>query len=193
MTKDPLPLPDLKAEQVIAEVERLRKAACRLCGSLLCPHDAVVLVAMGFKNAPTCTPCLAGHLGKETGVFRAHVQAFIRRHDCLMQGWSHATDIELPAVACPWKDSKVADPGPVTAATTSGAEVPCEAQWDAGEMSCGDLVLELRMRLRALGPRGILRLTALDLGAPEDIPAWCNLTGNTLIKKDPPTYLIMKG
>lgn len=61
-----------------------------------------------------------------------------------------------------------------------------DAEWDAGELGCGELVLDLRKRLRAM-PGGVLRVIALDIGAPADLPAWCRLTGNALLAHDPET------
>lgn len=52
--------------------------------------------------------------------------------------------------------------------------------WDAGDMGCGILMINLRKRLRAM-PGQTLKLIALDAGAPEDIPAYCRMTGNTLL------------
>jgi NifU-like protein involved in Fe-S cluster formation/TusA-related sulfurtransferase len=57
------------------------------------------------------------------------------------------------------------------------------ALWDAGDLACGELVLELRGRLAAM-PGRVLRVIALDPGAPEDIPAWCRLTGHSLVRQD---------
>lgn len=62
--------------------------------------------------------------------------------------------------------------------------------WDAGDMGCGELVFDLMLRLRRLRPGQILRLRATDLGAPHDIPAWCRVTGNRLVRAEPPHYLI---
>ena len=56
------------------------------------------------------------------------------------------------------------------------------AEWDAGDLGCGDLVLELRLRLDALPPGCILKLIARDSGARADIPAWCRLTGHVLVE-----------
>jgi tRNA 2-thiouridine synthesizing protein A len=56
--------------------------------------------------------------------------------------------------------------------------------WDAGHLGCGDLVLALRQRARA-APGKIFKVTALDAGAPADIPAWCRMTGNALVAHDP--------
>jgi tRNA 2-thiouridine synthesizing protein A len=66
------------------------------------------------------------------------------------------------------------------------------AEWDAGDMGCGELVLELRFRVDALTPRQIMKLIARDPGAPADIPAWCRMTGNPLVGGQPPVYLIQR-
>jgi tRNA 2-thiouridine synthesizing protein A len=64
--------------------------------------------------------------------------------------------------------------------------------WDAGDTGCGDLVLELRTRLDRMRSGQVLRLVARDPGAREDIPAWCRLTGHTLVDQQPPVYDIRK-
>lgn len=63
-------------------------------------------------------------------------------------------------------------------------------EWDAGEMGCGELVMELRFKMLALRPGEIFRLIARDPGVPEDLPAWCRLTGHRLVEADHPRYLI---
>mgnify|MGYP002622357803 CR=1 FL=1 len=67
-----------------------------------------------------------------------------------------------------------------------------EAAWDAGDMGCGDLVLELRLKLKAMAPGAVLKVTATDPGAPEDLPAWCRLTGNPLVEARHPHYWIKR-
>lgn len=63
--------------------------------------------------------------------------------------------------------------------------------WDAGDMGCGELIIKLKLKLRdEIGEGGVLRLTATDPGAREDIPSWCRLTGNTLLHADHPHYVI---
>jgi len=69
---------------------------------------------------------------------------------------------------------------PPTAAATAAAE------WDAGAMGCGDLVMELFIRLKQM-PGQVLRVVATDPGAPEDIPAWCRMTRNELLHYHPPS------
>ncbi len=56
-------------------------------------------------------------------------------------------------------------------------------EWDAKDLGCGDLVLELRTRLRAM-PGKVLKVIARDPGAPSDLPAWCSMTNDTLVHQD---------
>lgn len=70
--------------------------------------------------------------------------------------------------------------------------MPADAEWDAGDMGCGDLVLQLRGRVERLRAGQTMRLVARDPGAPVDIPAWCRLTGHALIAAEPPVYLIRR-
>ena len=65
-------------------------------------------------------------------------------------------------------------------------------EWDAGEMGCGELVIDLRLRLRALAAGKVLRLVARDPGAREDLPAWCGMTGHKLVEAAHPVYFIRR-
>jgi tRNA 2-thiouridine synthesizing protein A len=67
-----------------------------------------------------------------------------------------------------------------------------DTQWDAGELGCGDLVLELRLRMEAMQPGQLLQLIARDPGARADIPAWCRMTGHMLIAAQHPVYQIRR-
>ncbi|TFW18354.1 sulfurtransferase TusA family protein [Duganella callida] len=58
-----------------------------------------------------------------------------------------------------------------------------DQEWDAGDLACGELVLELRRRVRA-APGQVFKVIALDPGAPSDLPAWCGMTGHQLIAQD---------
>ena len=66
------------------------------------------------------------------------------------------------------------------------------AAWDAGGLGCGELVMVLRGRLNALPAGAVLRVTATDPGAPEDLPAWCRMTGHTLVRVQHPDYYIRR-
>ena len=72
------------------------------------------------------------------------------------------------------------------------SEVAVDVDWDAGELGCGELVLELRMRVGAMRPGQVLRLIARDPGARADMPAWCRMTGHTLVSQQHPVYLIKR-
>ena len=67
-----------------------------------------------------------------------------------------------------------------------------DAAWNAGDTGCGELVLELRMRMLELPAGGVLWLVARDPGAIEDLPAWCKMTGHTLVHMDHPDYWIRR-
>jgi len=64
--------------------------------------------------------------------------------------------------------------------------------FDAGEMGCGSLIFKLRMRMRELEPGEQLEVIARDQGARQDLPAWCRMTGHTLVTEDHPVYVIQK-
>jgi tRNA 2-thiouridine synthesizing protein A len=65
-------------------------------------------------------------------------------------------------------------------------------RWNAGETGCGRLVVELCRELTTLKPGDLLEVTALDTGAPADLPAWCRMTGHCLVSAEHPTYIIRK-
>ncbi len=72
------------------------------------------------------------------------------------------------------------------------APVRPDEEWDAGDLGCGELVLELKWRLDGMRPDQVIKVIALDPGAPADMPAWCRLTGHTLLHQEHPVYLIQR-
>jgi tRNA 2-thiouridine synthesizing protein A len=71
------------------------------------------------------------------------------------------------------------------------ADLPVPSdEWDAGYMGCGEVIILLRMRMRKLKAGDVLKLTSYDLGAPEDLPAWCRMTGRRLLRAHHPHYWI---
>jgi tRNA 2-thiouridine synthesizing protein A len=74
----------------------------------------------------------------------------------------------------------------------SAAPAHADEEWNAGDLGCGELVLELRMRMARLEPGRVLKLIARDPGAPADLPAWCGMTGHTLVSDRHPIYLIRR-
>jgi tRNA 2-thiouridine synthesizing protein A len=85
-----------------------------------------------------------------------------------------------------------ADEDPISRALGELEGTLPDSEWDAGDMACGELVLHLRMRLKPMHPGQLIKLTARDPGAPEDLPAWCRLTGHHLTYADHPIYLIRR-
>lgn len=65
-------------------------------------------------------------------------------------------------------------------------EPVADVEWDAGDLGCGALLLDLRNRLRAM-PGRVLKLVSVDPGSPEDLPVWCRLSHNELLHHDPET------
>jgi tRNA 2-thiouridine synthesizing protein A len=66
------------------------------------------------------------------------------------------------------------------------------AVWDAGELGCGELIIELRRRVASLEPGQTLDLIATDPAAPIDIAAWCRITGHRLCLSRPPHFFITR-
>ena len=64
--------------------------------------------------------------------------------------------------------------------------------WEAGDTGCGQLIVGLKRQIGLLGTGELLRVTALDAGAPVDLPAWCRMTGHVLIRSSHPVYVIRK-
>jgi len=67
-----------------------------------------------------------------------------------------------------------------------------QQRWDAGDAGCGQLVVELRRRLRRVEPGQRLELIARDAGAVVDLPAWCRMTGHLLESANHPIYIIRR-
>ena len=74
----------------------------------------------------------------------------------------------------------------------TGPDSRIDEEWDAGDLGCGDLVLELRRRLGHINEGQIIKVIASDPGARADMPAWCRMTGHLLIWMDHPVYVIRK-
>ena len=67
-----------------------------------------------------------------------------------------------------------------------------QQEYDAGDLGCGELLIELRRRVLRLRPGELLSVRATDPAAPLDIPAWCFMTGHALVEERPPVYRIRR-
>lgn len=192
-----------RTRSLLQLLQGMRGSRCTACAGFLCLHEALMSVVMGFQDAPRCWDCLAESLAREPRELRDHIYEYIRWRACFFGGWLHASEVEgygnSTRPRCLWPDSEPRSPlapttpaPPIAAAPQNGSPPAADTEWDAGELSCGDLVLELRLRLMVLPPNHILRVTALDPAAPEDMPAWCRLTGHTLAHQSHPQYWIRR-
>ncbi|MEZ5962821.1 MAG: sulfurtransferase TusA family protein [Planctomycetota bacterium] len=186
--------PDRRTRTALADVARLTGAACRRCGAALCGHEGVFSLVLGYKAAPRCLGCTAAHMGEAVASLRERTLTYVRHHACFTAAWRRASELEGSAdderPACVF--AKSADVLPDPERTTASPAPATSVTWNAGPMSCGDLVLELRQRLMALPAGSVLELRAEDPGAPIDLPAWCTLTGHTMLEARHPTYRIRR-
>ncbi len=67
-----------------------------------------------------------------------------------------------------------------------------KTHWDAGEIGCGHLVMELHRRMIQMNPGDEIEIVVRDPGAPSDLPAWCRMTGHALISAEHPVYVIKR-
>lgn len=127
----------------------------------------------------------SGHRRNGRRVVRSHGSHAIRQRQRLGNRSlaALATALLTPPNRTPTIGSMTSDPG----APRMHAPVP---HWDAGAMGCGELILELRTKMRELPPGGLFQLTAHDPGAIVDLPAWCGLVGHRLVRAEPPVYLL---
>lgn len=63
---------------------------------------------------------------------------------------------------------------------------------DVGDTLCGELALLLRAELRRMEAGQVLEVVARDSAAPQDLPAWCDVTGHRLIRAEHPHYWIRR-
>lgn len=81
---------------------------------------------------------------------------------------------------------------PIPKEAVATGKLIADAFNDTEEMGCGDLMIALRKAMLPLAPGQVLHLRATDLGAPHDIPAWCNMTGHSLLRATAPDYYLRK-
>ena len=187
---------DVRTAALQATVAFVVVRPCADCGAALCGHGAVLAVVLGFRNSPRCVRCLARQADETPGGLAERALQWILRRECFLHVWRRASAAEGHAdrdrPSCMFAaGAGIHAPTAARAAETPGGPLPTPAAtWDAGDLGCGDLVLELRNRLRALPVGAVLAVRATDPAAPIDLPAWCGLCGHTLRHASHPHYLI---
>ena len=64
--------------------------------------------------------------------------------------------------------------------------------WNAEDAGCGSLVVGLKRQIGRIGEGDLLQVTAHNEGAPVYLPAWCRVSGHTLVKAEHPVYVLRK-
>ena len=64
--------------------------------------------------------------------------------------------------------------------------------FDGGDTGCGELLLKLLLFMKQQPSDCVVRVRALDAGAPLEIPAWCRLTKHELLSSEHPIYVIKR-
>ena len=193
---------EFQTAALLEDLLRMRGSRCKDCVALLCSHETLMSLVAGCKDSPRCLSCLSRLMGRGREDVRDHLLGYILNRPCRHAGWLWANREEgteptaLPTCLWPASDTagketqleQITNISPDSHATNP---IP-DAAWDAGNMGCGELVMGLRMRLQVMNPRQILKLTANDPGVPEDLPAWCRLTGHQLVYANHPEYWIRR-
>jgi tRNA 2-thiouridine synthesizing protein A len=204
MDEDLDPQDQIKIEALLCDLKKLRENHCADCSAPICGHEALMSLTMGYKDAPRCWPCLASALGYGREALRDHIFAYISHRPCHYEGWQWASNEEGfesgARPGCLWPNNSSDNSEQewnlsnqtLHETPTSHIDSTVDVTWDAGNMGCGDLVLELRNRISILKPGQLFKLIATDSGAPEDLPAWCRMTGHTLVSLHHPIYLIRR-
>jgi tRNA 2-thiouridine synthesizing protein A len=202
MDETPDPQEDVQTAVLLEDLRRMRGCRCRDCAGSICGHETLMSFVTGYKDTPRCLPCLARLMGRGPEELRDHLLGYIRHRPCRYAGWLWANEEEgtvpMALPTCLWPLASIAsnDSQPEQARTVlsdgAGPFPASDVEWDCGSMGCGELVMGLRTRLLSMRPRGILKLTAIDPGVPEDLPAWCRLTGHQLLSSKHPEYWIQR-
>ena len=189
------------AEALIRDMETMSGAGCADCHTPLCNHHLLISIVLGFKNAARCLECLGHILQRDPGPLLDSLHSYIRQRECYRIAWEWAGTTKgavmdgIPSCLGNHTEDGVMS-GTLSVRQRPDTAYPDSldpnAEWDAGDMGCGDLVLELRTRLQSMKPGNILKLQARDPGAPEDLPAWCRLTGHKLLLAEHPYYWIRR-
>lgn len=196
-------LPGTTAERTAdlqASVAAVAERPCQLCGRRLCGHEALLAILLGARHAPRCSTCAATELGEPRQDLCERSWQWIRRRECFLAAWQAASDAEglggADRPSCLFAgdaDAAAARIAPSASSGPASTTTPvADAAHDAGDLGCGDLVLELRFTLAAMAPGSVLEVRATDPAAPIDLPAWCGLVGHTLLQATPPRYWIRR-
>lgn len=181
--------PNVRAAKLIERLQQFAGTRCPQLGRLVTPQEGLMSIALGHRNEAMSIEALARSLGHPAAEVWQQTLEYIQTRPCYRQAWEWAAQCEGSNTTGP-----LAGVGANTAKSAAPSDdAPTASQaWDAANIGCGELVMELRMRLGAMNPGQILKVTAQDPGAPEDMPSWCRLTGHKLVAMRHPEYWIQR-
>lgn len=171
-----------KFQEIVRQLESSAGKPCNHCQNCLQSTDILYSNALGFKDFPRCLDCLCHGLKRERQELLEQLMQHIQRRPCLRKAYEVSSSKLNNNIAKPQSFPNV-EKLPAT-------EHGFDSLWDAGDLGCGDLVLLLKGKLKSLAAGEVLKVVATDPGAPEDIPAWCNMTRHKLVYFKHPQYFI---
>lgn len=190
---------EIQTVALVHDLSGMLGSQCKECGAVLCGHELLMSVVAGCRHSPRCMACLSKLMGGGREEVRDRLYNYIMHRSCRRAVWLWASQEEGAAVlpACLWPNAGVEEGIQLKATMPESPDCPApdlipDAEWDAGNMGCGELVMGLRLHLEAMDRGHILKLMATDDGAPEDLPAWCRLTGHKLVHSNHPEYWIQR-
>src|SRR5687768_7757407 len=99
--------PEPEPTELLRDLDRFAQTHCRDGTHRLCGHEVVCSIALGFKNAPRCLPCLARGLAQPTTELRDRLAEHLQRRPCYWRAWTTASqreDRDERRPACLWPE-----------------------------------------------------------------------------------------
>ena len=112
----------------------------------------------------------------------------VRRTETALIVWSELAGIDKPDSAA------FASPAPkIATGEVATSILDGDFFYDSGSKGCGEGPLdEIAGKLRKMQPGQTLEVRAIDPSVAVDLPAWCRMTGNTLVVQQDDRYLIQR-
>jgi hypothetical protein len=110
------PEEEITTEALLYDLKKIRKHNCTGCGKIICGHEALMSLVLGFKNAPRCWSCLAVTLRHGKEALRDRMASLIASRTCYNEGWVWANQEEgigpreLPR--CLWPADPIGEASP---------------------------------------------------------------------------------
>ncbi|MEK7487586.1 MAG: hypothetical protein AABZ60_24920 [Planctomycetota bacterium] len=83
-----------RTEALIQTLQSQKVFVCAQCKKIICFHEILFSIVMGYKNAPHCTFCLAQETEKTDIEFRKQIYRHIQQKSCWKMTWDWCTTQE---------------------------------------------------------------------------------------------------